>query len=79
MLKDIRLKIQDGYEAKRIIEHALNIGYIVDLSKSYYITHAKYLLIDPNQSIKWCAKEIYITALNYEEISVKEFLNYRGE
>jgi len=37
------------------------------------------LLIDPNQSIKWCAKEIYITALNYEEISVKEFLNYRGE
>ena len=71
--------IENKDQGKKIITHCLNIGYIVDLSKLYYITHAKYLLIDPNQSIKWCEEEIYITALNYEEMSVKEFLNYRGE
>jgi hypothetical protein len=77
LLKEIRIKVDKKTNIDDIILHALNIGYCVDLSKEKYYLAAEYLLLDSNQCMKWCNEAIYITALSYEEMTAKEFMEYR--
>ena len=78
MLKDIRIKITNKSEIDLIIDHALIIGYPVELNNDKFYQKADYLMLDPNQIMRWCSWEVYICSLNYEEMSVSEFLNYQG-
>lgn len=77
-LKDVRIKIDNKRDIDEIINHALTIGYYVDLHHEKYLLKADYLLLDPNQSMRWCTEDIYTCSLNYEEMTVEKFLDYQG-
>jgi len=78
MLYDIKIKVDYKQQIDSIINHALNLGYYVDLNQESFLQKAKYLILDPNQSMRWCTEEVYNQAGNYMEYDFKTFIDYPG-
>jgi hypothetical protein len=78
-MKDIKIRITDKGYTISVLDHAATLGYKINEDTLNCLLSASYLMLDPNQNIKWCNPIRFNNAELYEEYTDVEFLNYKGE
>ena len=78
-MKDIKIRIENTAYNLAIIDHAGKLGYKADEANAMFLLDADYLILDPNQNIRWCESDLFRMLDSYEEMSDVEFLKYGGE
>lgn len=78
-MRDIKIRITDKGYTISVLDHASKLGYKVNEDTLNFLLSADYLMLDPNQNIKWCNSIIFNNAELYEEYTDIEFLKCGGE
>jgi len=78
MLEDIKIRVTNKLATDNIITHSLNLGYSVDIDEKIikHLWEADYLILNTNQNMKWCDKDIFDN-YDYQEMTSEQFLKYR--
>ena len=77
-MKDIKIQT-NGKGSIDIITHGLNIGFSMDIDHEPYLLKAKYLFLSEYNDIKWSDDETIFNDSDSEEMTLKGFVEYRGE
>jgi len=78
MLEDIKIRVTNKLATDNIITHSLNLGYSVDINEQLikHLWDADYLILNTNQNMRWCDKDIF-DCYDYQEMTSEQFLKYR--